>query len=1065
MANSKSIPEGTFKEKPKGVSKTTVKRKEIDATTKSSTDTTAEEDAVETPSETIERLNKNVATLSSRCARLEAQNILVSVQQLDIAARTTAFLLSAFSLYFYLRLVFWSVGKLPGILEQQCDCHPVLWWALKLCLSVYPYVYNRMTFGVTHRRFEVFTVAFIVIARTRLARWRERTFLTQDRTDVPPFGEDCSEEAIWDANYEISARFLYVSILRLKGLWTKSAQYLSSRADFMPVAYVRELRRLQDEAPATDWKDITLPRKVLDQLTDIDPVPLASASIGQVHVARVKATGEKVVIKVQHPSAHTLMTDDFWSLKVIARIVVWSDSEYEFFEILMKEWAKEARHELDFVSEADNLVAAKKSIDAMFHKRDVVYTNTTAAIPEPVPFQVEIPRPLMHLTSRHFLVMTFCEGGRVDDFELMEQEGIARYAVMDAVAQTFAQMMYVSEIFNGDPHPGNVFLRAGTSHGKQGFTLVLLDWGLAKRMPADKRVAFCQMAYAAATLDFGMLLDAFSAVGLKMKRESVAEDMEGMRFLLRDVVQRGKSRKRIKAKMKTDQQRMKTRKKGEKVPMESKAYPGEFFFFVRVNDLLHGLGSRLSVEMAYLDVLKPYAEHGLQLALKSNECSTPPPASVEVKDAQLNEKLLNAIKELQDEKKVEGVQVCVLDKHGDYLANVAAGTLGGLKKDIPMQSNSLILGFSCTKAIAATVAHVMVKEGGLDYDEPVCKRVWPNFCPTKDPPIGLASALDLTEDELQKRWEWKRSITLRHILMHQAGFWSSMPHTMTIKSMASCETCTAAYEYNSDDPEAMLLPTRKPGEVSEYHFMSFGWLVAGTLCGAYEKKHGKAVTFQEVYENVLASKLSPKTLQLGFRPCGGSGGLPMAQVVTGDIRASRVMQQRRESQAMGETGEDGGGEVNSEVMNSFRGKEFLLDSRIWNCGAAQEANVPSAGGRFSAMGLANFYHELGRSGLILDEATLKMVSTPAATSSVGALQGATSMATDAEEHRVSLGLGYQLVSFDKSASGFGHSGIGGSIGLHHPESGLSIAFMTNKADGGTEITTTISRVIMKHFDL
>ncbi|KAI2494099.1 hypothetical protein MHU86_20458 [Fragilaria crotonensis] len=105
--------------------------------------------------------------------------------------------------------------------------------------------------------------------------------------------------------------------------------------------------------------------------------------------------------------------------------------------------------------------------------------------------------------------MSFCEGGRVDDFEMMEREGISRDAVMDAVSQTFAQMMYVSEIFNGDPHPGNVFLRPGTSVSKEGFTLVLLDWGLAKRMPADKRLAFCQMALAAATLDFGMLLDAF----------------------------------------------------------------------------------------------------------------------------------------------------------------------------------------------------------------------------------------------------------------------------------------------------------------------------------------------------------------------------------------------------------------------------------------------------------------------------------------------------------------------------------------------------------------------------
>lgn len=1024
----------------------------------------------ESPEETIERLEKDVATLASKCARLEAQNILVAVQQLDVLAKVAANLLSIVSLYLYLRLVFWTVGRLPAVIETQFDqtFHWAIWWAIKLSLSTYPYLYNKMTFGVTHRRFEVFCVAFIVIARTRLARWRERTFAADNECGgVTPYGEECPEEAIWDANYEISARFLYVSILRLKGLWTKTAQYLSSRADFVPASYVRELRRLQDEAPATDWKDIKLPRRIAKQLTGIDPNPLASASIGQVHVARVKATGEKVVIKVQHPSARTLMTDDFWSLKVISRIVAWMDPEFEFFEILMKEWAKEAHKELDFMSEADNLIDAQKSIDLLFTKKnDVMYTNKTGTISEAVPFQVEIPRPLLELTNRDFLVMSFCEGQRVDDFEIMEQQGIQRDAVMDAVAQTFSHMMYVSDIFNGDPHPGNLFLRPGTTRDKQqGFTLVLLDWGLAKRLTTEKRVAFCKMAYAAATMDFGLLLDASKDVGLKMKRENVAEDMEGMRFFLRDIVPSQQARKRIKAKMKTDRSRMDSKKKGEKIPMESKAYPGEFFFFVRVNELLHGLGSRFAIEMAYLDVLKPYAERGLQLAIQ--KAPTVPPAHVAVKDASLGKKLQKVIQDLRDEGKVEGVQVCIIDKDGDYLADVKSGTLGGLKKHMPVQNNSLIVGYSCTKAVASTMAHIMVKEGYLEYDEPVSRRVWTKFCPTEKPPQGLGVALELSDGEVQQGWSWKRSITLRHILKHQAGLWASLPKRMTIQSMSSCETSFAAYEYNPDEADATLLPTRKPGEVSEYHFMSFGWLVAGTLCGAYEKKHGKAATFEDVYNKVLAPKLSTETKTLGFRPCGGSGGLPVANVVTSDIRASRMIQQRRESEAMGEEADSALLPDSAKVFESYRGKEFLLDPRIWNCDTALTANVPAAGGRFSALGLAHFYHDVGTR--IFNDATLKAVSEPTEAIVDSGLQGATNMTGASEEHRVSFGLGYQLIEFDKDTggkpSGVGHAGVGGSIGLFHRDSGLSIALMTNKADGGSDVTTKISRVIMNHFDL
>jgi predicted unusual protein kinase regulating ubiquinone biosynthesis (AarF/ABC1/UbiB family) len=62
----------------------------------------------------------------------------------------------------------------------------------------------------------------------------------------------------------------------------------------------------------------------------------------------------------------------------------------------------------------------------------------------------------------------------------------------------------------------------GESHG---FTIVLLDWGLAKRLPESKRAGFCQMTYAAATFDFGLMMDGFKTLGLKLKRENVAEDM------------------------------------------------------------------------------------------------------------------------------------------------------------------------------------------------------------------------------------------------------------------------------------------------------------------------------------------------------------------------------------------------------------------------------------------------------------------------------------------------------------------------------------------------------------
>lgn len=357
--------------------------------------------------------------------------------------------------------------------------------------------------------------------------------------------------------------------------------------------------------------------------------------------------------------------------------------------------------------------------------------------------------------------------------------------------------------------------------------------------------------------------------------------------------------------------------------MESKAYPGEFFFFIRVNELLHGLGSRFGVNLSYLDTLRPYAERGLrQSTMYDLNCT--PSEPVKVEDLVLQEKLESVLNQLEEENKLVGGQICILDRGGKIQADVVAGSLGGLRSHIPMQRNALILGYSITKAVTATLAHIMVQEGFLSYDEPVCERVWKAFCPTEAPPQTLGKDLRLSFEEVTTRWAYKREITLRHILNHSAGLWSALPAKLTIKSMASCETCIVAYEYNQEAPEETLLPTQKPGERSEYHFMSFGWLVAGTLCGAYAVKLGKPkASFEEVYKNLLVPKLSNETISSGFRPLGGSGGFILSQTVTSDIRASKIMQRKREADTLGE-GDAGLDSSVSEVFRTFKGKEFLV---------------------------------------------------------------------------------------------------------------------------------------------
>lgn len=588
------------------------------------------------------------------------------------------------------------------------------------------------------------------------------------------------------------------------------------------------------------------------------------------------------------------------------------------------------------------------------------------------------------------------------------------------------------------------------------------------------------MVYAASTFDFGLMMDGFKSLGLELKRENVAEDMEGVRFLLRDMAPRDKARKRVKAKMKTDIKRSKGKKKGEKVPMKSDKYPGEFFFFVRTNELLHGLGSKLGVDMKYLDILKPFAEKGLKRSNRYMIKPDLPPDPIlteNVFDISLQNKIDDVVEKLESSNEISGAQVCVINGEGKTLVHSVKGHMGSLKKHIPLRSDAVILGFSVTKGIAATLAHRLVQECYLSYDEPICERIWPKFCPTVNVPDTIFESLeDSTQaDKVRQQWQWKRSITLRHILSHSAGLWANIPTKLSIKSLASCETCIKGFEYDPEKPEDTLLPTSEPGSENIYHYLSFGWLVAGCCVGAYNLRHKEQASYSEVFDAVCSPLLSSDLKIAGFRPCGG-GGLHDMAFTDANIDLSRMTQMRREAEAMGEKleamsfhgdSDDPAAKKRKELFDGLKGREFMLDQRIWNSEDALNANVPAAGGRFSSKGLALFYHELGK-GMILSSETLSNATkvTFEKTEGLNELMGQTDMtstnSSESEESQAlsKFGLGYQLIQLPgENNHAFGHVGVGGSLGFHHAPSETSVGIMLNMAgsgDNGKNILKIIS---------
>lgn len=236
-------------------------------------------------------------------------------------------------------------------------------------------------------------------------------------------------------------------------------------------------------------------------------------------------------------------------------------------------------------------------------------------------------------------------------------------------------------------------------------------------------------------------------------------------------------------------------------------------------------------------------------------------------------------------------------------------------------------------------------------------------------------------------------------------------------------------------------------------------------------------SYKEIYEEILGDLHSKELQAAGYFPFGEDkdSGFDLA-CVENEVDLTKMIQMRREAEAMGETFEEIGEDseiaktlkTRSALLEGIKGREFVLDPRIWNSEDGSVANVPSAGGRFSAKGIALFYQELGNGHILKPETLEKATKISVVENSLQELQGQTSITGVAPEAQTNtatkFGLGYQLITIDgaNSPTAFGHAGVGGSIGFHHKESNTSVGIMFNKVGTNKQPAREIIQVLSKH---
>jgi len=240
-----------------------------------------------------------------------------------------------------------------------------------------------------------------------------------------------------------SAQQIKKAILDLKGLFIKVGQMLSIMTNFLPETYTKELEGLQDAVPPTPYEEIE--KRILEELkspptehfSKFNPDPIASASLGQVHMAWSQE-GEKLAVKVQHPHIEEIVRMDLKTLKRIFGFLNLLFPQYRLKKAY-QEICEVVLDELDFSNEGKNLERIAQNLS---EQKNIL-----------------IPKVYWEHSTSRILSLEFMEGFKIRDREKMLEEGLQPREVAEKIIHAYCKMIFIDGIYHADPHPGNFLVQ------------------------------------------------------------------------------------------------------------------------------------------------------------------------------------------------------------------------------------------------------------------------------------------------------------------------------------------------------------------------------------------------------------------------------------------------------------------------------------------------------------------------------------------------------------------------------------------------------------------------------
>ncbi|WP_375474277.1 ABC1 kinase family protein [uncultured Nostoc sp.] len=380
------------------------------------------------------------------------------------------------------------------------------------------------------------------------------------------------------ARRKTQAVWIRSTLLDLGPTFIKVGQLFSTRADIFPGEYVEELAKLQDKVPAFSYEQVEaivekeLGKKIPELFDNFEPIPLAAASLGQVHKA-VLHTGESVVVKVQRPGLKKLFEIDLQILKGITRYFQnhpkwgrgrdWLGIYEECCRILWEE--------IDYLNEGRNADTFRRN----FRGYD----------------WVNVPRIYWRYATSRVLTLEYLPGIKISQYEALEAAGLDRKAIARQGAQAYLLQLLNSGFFHADPHPGNIAVSANGA-------LIFYDFGMMGRIKSNIREGLMQTLFGIAQKNGDRVVQSLIDLGAIAPTDDMGPVRRSVQYMLDHFMDKPFENQSVAA-ISDDLY--------EIAYNQPFRFPATFTFVMRAFSTLEGVGKGLDPEFNFMEVAKPYA--------------------------------------------------------------------------------------------------------------------------------------------------------------------------------------------------------------------------------------------------------------------------------------------------------------------------------------------------------------------------------------------------------------------------------------------------------------------------